>query len=296
MSAAHQLHVCGGTSRKEILSVTRAMVVDYDEGCIAVDANGVFGTARLPTVERLTFEELLPINAVVRAWSKRAKFLPRGDERAAICVGYVGGWQKNDGDSGQAMPHSLVDSSVSDQLAYADAQIALGTLFSDRVLPRVRKYIACLLDVPEHAMREVGLGKGPFMSCWFSIACGDRFWSRMHVDDDVWVTLLLAMGGCEDGGGWANPSCGVIQKVHAGDIYVVNPQVVHGTCEFGDVNADRCMLAVYVSRGCMRGALTSAVVAEREGLDVGARVGKVRKRGKRPGEKKRAHGVRDGGV
>ena len=54
--------------------MTRAMVVDYDEGCIAVDANGVFGTARLPTVERLTFEELLPINAVVRACERAGQW------------------------------------------------------------------------------------------------------------------------------------------------------------------------------------------------------------------------------
>ena len=262
MTTVHKLYVCGGSSTKYIRSVDKGMLVDEPEGSIAVDGDGVFGTARLPACVRLAAHELAMLRAPLRAWQTHAPYLPRGDERGAVCVGYVGGWCKGDGDTGQAMPHSHVDATEHVQLAYLDAQIALGRLLTRLVLPRVKAYLGDLLDIPLDVLREIGLyERGPFMGYYVSCACGTLFWPRVHVDDDVWLTILVALGDCAAGGGWANPTCGVIHEVHAGDILVVNPRVAHGTCEFGDVNADREMIAVYMSTGCFRGALTSMCVA-----------------------------------
>ena len=158
------------------------------------------------------------------------------------------------------------------QLAYLNSQIELGRLLTTLVLPEVKRYLGDLLDIPLDVLGEVGLReRGPFMEYFLGCSCGTLFWSRMHCDDDVWLTIVVALGECAAGGGWANPSCGVIHEVHAGDILVVNPRVAHGTCEFGDVNADRSMIAIYMSTKCFRGALTSTCIAERLGLDVCAK-------------------------
>ena len=127
------------------------------------------------------------------------------------------------------------------------------------------------MDLPLDVLGEIGMREGPFMEHFLGLACGQLFWSRMHSDDDVWLSILVALGDCAAGGGWANPTCGVIHEVHAGDILVVNPRVAHGTCEFGDVHATREMIAIYMSTGCFRGSLTSTCTAERLGLDAGVK-------------------------
>ena len=108
-----------------------------------------------------------------------------------------------------------------------------------------------MLDAPIDSLRAYGVQRS-YLQYFTSITCGHLFFNRAHEDDDLWLTVLVAVGECAAGGGFAHPSCGVVQAVRAGDILLVNPAVPHCTTEFGDEHATRCMIAVFVSVNALR--------------------------------------------
>lgn len=130
------------------------------------------------------------------------------------------------------------------------------------VMPRVEKYLFALLDTPRDRYASLDVSC-PFLRGYTSATCGHLFFNRMHTDEDVWVTVLVALGDCARGGGFAHATAGVVHQVSAGDILVVNPAQPHCTAEFGDVTATRRMLAVFVSLNAFRASLASVQVAAR---------------------------------
>ena len=97
----------------------------------------------------------------------------------------------------------------------------------------------------------------------------------------------MAFGECGKGGGFAHPTCGVVQAVRAGHVFVVNPSVPHATCEFGDPCASRRMIALYASKSALCACMTSAVVQERMGLS-----GRPPKKRRRAGSKHTGEGTK----
>lgn len=228
---------------------------------------GVFAGARLPDCERLDGMTLQRAEAMARRWQREARVLPRGHSHAAICASFFAGGLKGDQDSRLAMPHSSVGGAAHESLSGAEAQKELQSFLRGVVLSRVEKYFAGLIDAPRDLLYSHGL-RWAFVDYFTSATCGHLFWNRAHTDDDAWITILVALGESAEGGGFAHPSCGVVQEVRAGDIFVVNPAVSHCTTKFGDALANRRMIALFVSDNVLRACGTSAAVAKEEGLEV----------------------------
>ena len=279
MTQARILYGMGSSRTKYVTHMDAACVHDNAEGQVVVNADGDFVSARLPAEERLPKQELDRITALCAAWAKRGRFTRRGEARAAFCADYIMGGHKGDQDTGLAMPSSRVAHSDKEQLAYLNIMNRLRAALRASVLSRVEKYFYSLVDCVRDDMHARGL-RYTFMDYYPGIALGDLFLSVAHADDDAWVTLLVAMGDCTLGGGWAHPACGVIHAVHAGDIFVVNPAHGHCTSEFGDALATRKMVAIFVSDNALKACITSHEVAEMHGLTEWCPAhGKKRKRG-----------------
>ena len=160
---------------------------------------------------------------------------------------------------------------------YGGIHKQLRTLLTTTVMPKVRKYFADLLDAPRELLQRHGVGT-TFVDYFTSITCGHLFYNRAHSDNDLWITILVALGDCECGGGFVHPGCGVVQAVRAGDVLVVNPCVEHCTSEFGDELSSRRMVAIFVSENAFRACATSVSVAESNALSVCQGKAKRRKR------------------
>ena len=160
------------------------------------------------------------------------------------------------------MPHSMALEEPGVALRALNVQKELRSFLVKVVLPKVAKYFFGLLDLPREALHERDVSR-TFAWGFTSTTCGHAFWNRCHVDDDAWVTILVATGACRHGGGFVHPTCGVVQAVRAGDMFIVNPCIPHSTCEFGDVENTRRMIALFVSSNALRACMTSAVVQSR---------------------------------
>ena len=253
------------------------MVADEPEGHLIMTPEGVWAGARLPDDDMLNTTERAHLQAAVDGWQSCASHLPRGDAHAAICAKFFGGGYKGDQDARMAMNHSAVGGEAAAQLKALDIQKQLRTLLTTTVMPKVRKYFADLLDAPRELLRRLGVGT-TFVDYFTSITCGHLFYNRAHSDNDLWITILVALGDCECGGGFVHPGCGVVQAVRAGDVLVVNPCVEHCTSEFGDELSSRRMVAIFVSENAFRACATSVSVAESNALSVCQGKAKRRKR------------------
>ena len=265
-----------------MLHVNPELVANYTEGQIVVDSDGVFLSARLPNAAMLDDKTLVDLGRVVSGWEKRAHMIPRGAHAASISVKFFGGGLKGDQDSRLGMPHSQVAGDVAEQVACVQVQNQLRALMRTHVLPRVQQYFFDLLDAPCDMFHEHGLLHA-FVSYFCGATCGHLFFNRHHADDDLWVTILVALGACTVGGGFAHMEAGVIHAVHAGHILVVNPARLHSTCEFGDAHATRHMIALFVSTNVFRACTTSVHVAHEHDLSMYAPHG---------GQRRRRHGKR----
>ena len=276
MTEHRALYATGNDRTKYMTHMDASCVVDHTEGQMVVNADGVFVSARLPVAERLTASELHTLDELCVAWARRGRFTRRGEAHAAFCANFIMGGLKGDQDTCLAMPSSRVAESEKDQLAYLNVMNRLRTALRASVLLRVEKYFYSLIDCVRDDMHELGL-RYTYLDYFTSISLGDLFMSRAHTDDDAWITLVVAMGDCTLGGGWAHPACGVVHAVHAGDILVVNPAHGHCTSEFGDALATRKMIAIFVSDNAFRACITSHEVAMANGLTLWHPPGKKRK-------------------
>jgi hypothetical protein len=276
MTQARELYVTGSDRTKHLMHLDASCVVDNEEGQTVVDAHGHFVSARLPVAERLTADELAALGELCVAWAKRGRFTFRGEAHAAVCANFVMGGLKGDQDTCLAMPSSRVAESDKEQLAYLNIMNRLRSALRTSVLSRVEKYFYSLIDCVRDDMHARGL-RYTYLDYFTSISLGDLFMPRTHVDDDAWITFIVALGDCELGGGFAHPACGVVHAVHAGDILVVNPAHGHCTSEFGDALATRKMIAIFVSDNAFRACMTSHEVAQAHGLAEWHPHGKKRK-------------------
>mmetsp|Transcript_32381 Transcript_32381/g.96451 ORF Transcript_32381/g.96451 Transcript_32381/m.96451 type:complete len:157 (-) Transcript_32381:363-833(-) len=137
--------------------------------------------------------------------------------------------------------------------------------FLKHILPEVHKYFFDALDCIRDDLYSMGL-LYTFVDLFTSTSMGDLFVPRNHDDDDTWLSVLVAVGECSLGGGFAHPAQGVVHAVNPGDIFVVNPTQGHCTSIFGDPLATRKMIAVYLSDNALKASAVSVEVAKREGL------------------------------
>ena len=141
----------------------------------------------------------------------------------------------------------------------------LRTFICKHVIPAVEAFFFSAIDCVRDDLYEMGL-RFSFADYFSTISLGDLFASRNHTDDDAWLTIIVAVGDCELGGGWAHPAQGVIDVVKAGDIFLVNPLQGHCTSCFGDALASRKMIAIFLSDSAFKASCISIEVANREGL------------------------------
>jgi len=97
--------------------------------------------------------------------------------------------------------------------------------FLKHILPEVHKYFFDALDCIRDDLYSMGL-LYTFVDLFTSTSMGDLFVPRNHDDDDTWLSVLVAVGECSLGGGFAHPAQGVVHAVNPGDIFVVNPTQV----------------------------------------------------------------------
>ena len=281
MSAARRLFVCGSTRTKSITYMSKECVADHHAGQVVNDASGVFVSARLPACARLQHSELAALDDIARAWLRRGRTTRRGDAHAAVFADYLVAGYKGDQDTGLAMFSSRVADTDSEQRAYLNVMGRLRTALLKLVLPKVEKYFFSLLDCVRDDFFSMGM-RFAYVDYMTTASMGDLFASRMHVDDDAWMTVVVALGECESGGEWAHAACGAAHAVHAGDIFLVNPAMGHGTAVFGDQHATRRLIALFVSENAFRACLTSHEVAVAHGLQAwepASMMSRKRKRG-----------------
>ena len=115
-SEHNELYVCGLDKTKKVTHLSTACVHDKPEGQTAVDAHGRWCSTRLPDSAMLTESENDQLFNLTDRWSKLSSHLPRGEEHAAICVGFYGGGIKGGQDERLGMNHSQVLSSTAQAL------------------------------------------------------------------------------------------------------------------------------------------------------------------------------------
>lgn len=266
LSSSHQLKFCGSAKLKHITCLGTHTVIDHACGQVVYDEHGHFVSARLPASERLTEKQLKNFDDLLTAWARRGRYTRRGDAHAAVCENFVMGGLKGDQDTCMAMPSSLVAEDEHAQKAYLNVMSRLREFLKEHVLPRIERYLFTLIDCMRDPMHAAGL-RHAFVDYFTSISMGERFVPRNHVDEDLWVTAVIAAGSCAHGAEWAHPEQGVAHAVHAGDILVVNPAYSHCTATMQDPEATRRMLALFVSDNALKASLTSLEVARAEGLE-----------------------------
>ena len=103
-----------------------------------------------------------------------------------------------------------------------------------------------------------------------SATIGYTLWNRQHKDDDLALTVLVALGAPHGGGEFAHAEHGYAHAVRNGAILVVNPLAVHGTAEFDYLPGDdmRIMVAFFVKSSVVKGMATGASHGRACGLAV----------------------------
>lgn len=240
-----------------------ACVIDHPEGCILQGADGTFVSMKLPWRERLEKRVHDTLFSLALAWGEMVGHIPRGGRKASASCKFYAGGLKGDTDTGLAMFHSPLDQALHN--AYYQNQSEVRSLLRREVLPRVERYLYSLLDLPKDALRSMGLAN-TFLSYFPSIACGWLFWNELHEDTDVWITILVVLGDCQLGGGFAHPTVGWVHKLCAGDILIINPAVLHSTAEVGDALSNRKIIAIFLSANNFRACATSESVMQEHGL------------------------------
>ena len=263
MSKHNCLLFNGGGGSKHILMMDPACEVDLPEGCVLNAADGTFVSLKLPWVERLPLEKLNTLSSLVSTWGEMVGHILRGGRKASICCKFYAGGLKGDTDSGLAMYHTPLPH-VNFATHYHNQNEIRGMLRRE-ILPRVEKYLFSLIDLPKDELRSRGLGS-TFVSYFPSMSCGWLFWNELHEDNDVWITILLVLGECKLGGGFAHPTVGWVHKLCAGDILIINPAFLHSTAEVGDALADRRIIVMYMSANNFRACATSQSVMQQHGL------------------------------
>ena len=116
------------------------------------------------------------------------------------------------------------------------------------VRPRVLDYFAAELETTEDFFYVAGVRT--FALGVTSATVGYSLWNRQHVDDDLGLTILVAMGTPHAGGEFAHGMMGYAHAVRAGAILIVNPLQPHSTAEFlyRQGNDSRRMVAFLSSR------------------------------------------------
>ena len=275
MSKHNSLFFNGAAGSKRILMMDPACEVDYPEGSVLHAANGTFVSMKLPWVERLPQEKLDTLLSLVCKWGEMVGHILRGGNKASICGKFYAGGLKGDTDSGLAMFHTPVPN-VNYATHYHNQNEIRGMLRRE-VFPRVEKYLFSLIDLPKDELRSRGLSD-TFLSYFPSMSCGWLFWNELHQDTDVWISILIVLGECKLGGGFAHPTVGWVHKLCAGDILIINPAFLHSTAEVGDALADRRIIAMYMSANNFRACATSHSVMQQHGM-----------RGGRPNPRKRGN-------
>ena len=146
--------------------------------------------------------------------------------------------------------------------------LACSAFYKKFVRPRVMAYFSAELEATEHFF---------FLAdalCWApgitSATIGYTLWNRQHKDDDLALTVLVALGAPHGGGEFAHAEHGYAHAVRNGAILVVNPLAVHGTAEFDYLRGDdmRIMVAFFVKSSVVKGMATGASHGRACGLAV----------------------------
>jgi len=141
--------------------------------------------------------------------------------------------------------------------------------FYNKVIrPKVLAYFAAELESTESFFY------GARVRTWArgvtSATIGYTLWNRQHVDDDLALTVLVAIGAPHAGGEFAHAEHGYAHAVRNGAILIVNPLTVHGTAEFDYQDSDdmRIMVAFFVKKSVVKGLGTGASHGRASGLPV----------------------------
>ena len=163
------------------------------------------------------------------------------------------------------MTHSMLNKSDQQQVAYLDLLTSMRNWLRGNVINRVNEYFFGLLDAPVDFLRRGGIDH-LYLGYFGTATSGYSYWNGVHVDDDVWITIMVSFGNCEAGGDLIHPPLGRGHRLMEGDILIVNPAMPHATTEFLYAEGtciDRFVLALFVKKDCVSGAVTASAVAER---------------------------------
>ena len=129
-------------------------------------------------------------------------------------------------------------------------------------------YFSAELEATEHFFYLAGVL--PWAPGMTSATIGYTLWNRQHKDDDLALTVLVALGAPHGGGEFAHAEHGYAHAVRNGAILVVNPLAVHGTAEFDYLRGDdmRIMVAFFVKSSVVKGMATGASHGRACGLAV----------------------------
>ena len=105
-------------------------------------------------------------------------------------------------------------------------------LYHTQVRPIVMQSFGLLFTPVDQWLKahKVELWSGHVTACTF----GFNFWPSMHIDHDIWFTVLvvLRMGqGHAGGGDFAFPRMGHVLEMRTRDVFIYNPYELHGTTE-----------------------------------------------------------------
>lgn len=93
--------------------------------------------------------------------------------------------------------------------------------------PKVCKYFAAELEATASFFYKEGLRS--FAKAVTGATIGFSLWNRAHLDDDLGLTILVALGAPSRGGEFAHPEVGRAHHIRHGTVLVVNPRQMHGT-------------------------------------------------------------------
>ena len=125
--------------------------VDYQEGCVLQDADGIFVSMKLPWVDRLpkaTHDVLLKL---ALKWGEMVAHVPRGGRKASVSRKFYCGGLKGDTDSGLAMFQTPLNGVGFD--SFFNNQSAIRNVLRREIMPRVEKYLYTAVDMPRDALR-----------------------------------------------------------------------------------------------------------------------------------------------
>lgn len=102
-----------------------------------------------------------------------------------------------------------------------------------------------------------------------SVALGDLYWARAHVDDDAWYTVLVVVDigeGLHAGGDFGFPTLGTVLELHHGDVLFFNPSFLHACTEsVPKLAGSRLFISFYCKADVLSAAALSKAMASRVG-------------------------------